>query len=66
MKKEYMTPKAKKIDFEYDEQVVAVSMYCSGEIRIIQGDACNSYRMFTPIKAKTTDPCYYESNAQLE
>ena len=64
MKKRYIAPKAKKIDFVYDEQIVAESAQCSGEIRHFKGGNCDSWRLNTPIVAKSSDPCYFESNAQ--
>lgn len=43
MKKEYETPKAEKITFNYREQVVAASGMdpASGPVRTIFSDACN-------------------------
>ncbi len=45
MKKEYETPEAKKIDFDYRENVVASGTAKQGD------DKCNTY----------TDPCTGES-----
>lgn len=63
MKKVYNAPIAKLIDYKYEEQVAASSIPCSGEIRIVQGAACNSVRMNE--FSKSADPCYWDTDVQM-
>lgn len=59
MKREYKAPKAVKVEFEYDDQVVAESVAtCSGSIFVYQTPSgCDEYKYTDYMKARSAHPC---------
>lgn len=65
MKRVYTEPKALKINYSYDEQVVARSDdICSGVIFVAKGGKdCELYRV--GVVSRSVDPCAYESDMMI-
>lgn len=59
MKKEYKAPKAVKVDFAYDENVVANSVAtCSGSVFVYQtSTGCEDYKYTDYMKSRSGHPC---------
>lgn len=59
MKKAYNAPKAVRVDFDYDENVVADSVQtCSGSVWVWQDDVgCDDVKYTDYMKAKSSHPC---------
>lgn len=59
MKKGYKTPKVVRVDFEYDENVVAESVAtCSGSVWVYQeAVGCEDYKYTDYMKSRAAHPC---------
>ena len=58
MKKAYRTPKALRIEYEYENQVVAASATCSGSHYVFQTTSgCNQYKFTDYQKTRSSHPC---------
>jgi len=60
MKKEYVKPIARLINYQYEEQVKADSNTCSGESFVATGNTCGLYRV--GVVTRSADPCWFESS----
>lgn len=64
MKKQYMTPVAKKVRFDYSTVLASSTHICSGDIYTRQGSPC-----FAPVRRvedgaalASLDPCIWQTN----
>lgn len=65
MKKIYTTPKAIKVDYSFDTNVVAASLTCSGSYWVYQTESgCNAFKYTDYQKTRSAHPCDYTLEGQ--